>query len=381
MNKRKIFLISTAHFFVDVYSSFLEPVLPLLMTKFEIGIFAASVLSSVMAVSRDVMQPAFGYFSDKLRNPIFIILGFLMIGILIPALGIVPNYVIALIFVCLGGLGFAAFHPQGAACININSSEDRDKGMSYFIISGRLGHAVGPGLVVVLLSLGGLTRLLPAMIPAVLITILMTKYIQKKDVCPVKKASLKTGFENVKLMLAVLIFIAALRAYIILSFTTFIPMFIVEEGGNVSFGGITLFLMHLAGTFGVYFGGGILVRKIGPKKVTVLSFLLPIPFLYYYLFLSGVESIIVLCIGDFILCLSIPVIISYAQNLVSSHIGTVTSLIMGLCWGIAGFMIIPTGALAEKYGIQTVLETVAILSVLGGLASLFIKKDKKLYAQ
>lgn len=378
IKKKKIYLISSAHFFTDVYSSFLEPILPLLMAKFSIGILYASILGSVMAVSRDVTQPIFGYFSDKLKKPVFIIFGLLFIGIFMPLLGIAPTYIIALIFVLNAGLGFASFHPQGAAAVSLYSGENnRDRGMAYFIVSGRLGHSVGPGMVVILLSIWGLPGLIPAVLPAIIISFLIFKYIKIEDIAPKIKLSVRNAFKEKKLQMSLLLFIASLRAFIILSFTTFIPMFITEKGGTVNFGGVTLFLMHFAGTIGVYLGGGYLVKKIGSKSVLVISFVLSVPFLFSYVFLEGIQSVIAICIGDLILCLSIPIAISIAQRMVSSHIGTVTSLMMGFAWGVGGFFLSAAGAFAENFGLDITLKIIAVSAVLGGITSFFIKDIKE----
>ena len=377
MKKSKIFLISTAHFFTDVYSSFLEPILPLLMLKFGVGVFAASVLSSVMAISRDITQPLFGYLSDKLKRPLFIITGLLFVGVFIPLLGIANSYFTAIVFVVLGGLGFAAFHPQGAAKVSVFSDRYRDKGMAYFIVSGRLGHAVGPGLVVILISLWDLKGLLPAIIPAIIIAALMAKNIKPENFTEINKIPIRTAFLTAKRDLFILLFIATLRAFIILAFTMFIPIYVTMNGGTVKFGGTTLFFMHLAGTAGVYIGGGFLSEKIGAKMVLLISFLFSIPFLFYYILVTGIWSVIVVCIGDFILCLSIPVAISYAQSLMSSHIGTVTSLMMGFSWGIAGFFLTAAGAFAEKFGLQITLKFIALFALFGFIASIFLKENKE----
>ena len=73
--------------------------------------------------------------------------------------------------------------------------------------------------------------------------------------------------------------------------------------------------------------------------------------------------------------LSVPVVVSYAQTIMPSHIGTISSFMMGFCWGIASFMIAPVGAFAEKYGIQIVLQIIALSAVLGACGSILLKKN------
>lgn len=374
MNKKKIAILSLGHFSVDLFAGFLRPILPLLMAKFGIGIFAASLLSSISGAVADFSQPVFGYFSDKLKRPYFILAGPVLAGFFIPLLGVAPTYYTALLFAFLGGLGVAAYHPQGAATVGIHAGKRVQKGMAYYVTAGSIGFAVGPGLVVLLVSFKGLKGLTFSMIFPVILIFFIYKYLRNEEVASKKTVSLKSAFINVKGPFFILVFIVTLRAFIIMSFTTFIPMLIVQKGSSVSFGGLTLFLFHLFGSAGG-FAGGLIADRVGAKKVIITSFLMTVPFLYYYLFLDGIASLIILCIGAFLIFLSVPVVVTYAQTIMPSHIGTISSFMMGFCWGLASFMIAPIGALAEKFGIQNVLQIIALSAVLGVLGSMFLKRN------
>jgi len=378
MNKKKIALLSTAHFFSDTYHAFLRPIIPVLMAKFGASIFQGALLGSVIDIVGSFAQPFFGYFSDKLKKPVFIVAGPLLAGIFIPLTSIANTYFITLIFVIIGGIGFAAFHPQGAASVGLSSGEKKERGVAIFLTSGNFGYAVGPGLVVIMLSFGGLKGLLPSIVPAVVISLLLLKYIHRQDVEIKYKVPIRNALKKVRGNLTILLFIVTLRAVVIMSYTTFIPMLVVERGGSVNFGGITLFMMHLLGSISGL-AGGYLAEKWGSKKIILFSFFIPVPFLYYYLYLSGIESIIILCIGFFSLFLSVPVVVSYAQRILPSHIATVSSFMMGFCWGAAGILLTPLGALADIFSIQIVLKFIAVSTVTGGFISLFLKKETRKY--
>ncbi|MFC1724355.1 MFS transporter [candidate division KSB1 bacterium] len=378
MNKKNIALLSLGHFSVDLYAGFLRPILPLLMTKFGVGIFAVTLISSFAGAAADVSQPLFGYLSDKFRKPVFIIAGPLVAGLFIPLMGIAPNYYFALIFAFLGSLGVASYHPQGAAAVGISSGTKKEKGMAFYVTTGSFGFSAGPLLVVMLISIGGLSYISLSIIPPIVFSLVMFKYFKRQKVASKVKTSLKSAFLNVRGPVLILIFIVTLRAFIIMAYTTFIPILVDSRGGSLEFGGITLSLMHLIGSSGGFFGG-VFADKIGPKKIIVFSFLISTPFLYYYMFLDGLFSIVVLCIGTFIIFSSVPVVVSYAQTIMPSHIGTISSFMMGFCWGLASFLLIPFGALAEKYGIQIILQLISLTAVIGGAASLFLKNDSNEY--
>ncbi|MFC1724356.1 MFS transporter [candidate division KSB1 bacterium] len=379
MNKKKIALLSLSHFSVDTYHSFLRPILPLLMIKLGTSVFYGAVLAAVLDIVSSFSQPLFGYFSDKLKKPLFIVTGPLLSGIFISLLGIAGNYTMALIFIVIGGIGIAAFHPQGAASVGLNSGNKKERGIAVFLTMGTFGYSFGPALVVLLISFGGLSGLLPAAVPGIILTFFILKYIKSEDVEIKKRVSFKSAIKNVKGVLTIILFVVTLRAVLIMSYTTFIPMLIVERGGSENLVGIPLFFMHFFGTIGGLFGAYI-AEKTGSKMVIILSFFIPVPFLYYYLFTAGIQSVIILSTGTFILSLSIPVTISFAQKILPSHIATVSSFLMGFCWGVAGLILIPLGALAEKFGIQLILQILALITITGGIASFFIKDNRRNYA-
>jgi FSR family fosmidomycin resistance protein-like MFS transporter len=72
-----------------------------------------------------------------------------------------------------------------------------------------------------------------------------------------------------------------------------------------------------------------------------------------------------------ILLLTIPVNIVMAQELVPSQAGTVSAIMMGFAWGMAGITFIPMiGWMADRFGLETVLWGVAAAPLLGVLPAL-----------
>ena len=67
-----------------------------------------------------------------------------------------------------GGLGVAAFHPEGAKFASYASGHKRASGMSYFNSGGNVGYALGAfvtGQLVVWLGLvGGLVAMMPVFV-------------------------------------------------------------------------------------------------------------------------------------------------------------------------------------------------------------------------
>ena len=114
------------------------------------------------------------------------------------------------------------------------------------------------------------------------------------------------------------------------------------------------------------FAGGSLADRIGGKSVVVLSMTASSPFLAAFLVTDGIPSLICLFLGGMILLLTIPVNVVMAQELAPTQAGTVTSLMMGFAWGVAGITFIPLiGWIGDHTGLQTVLWGVALAPLLG----------------
>ena len=81
------------------------------------------------------------------------------------AAAVSPVYPVVVLLVFAGGLGVAAFHPEGAKFAAYASGAKRASGMSYFNIGGNLGYALGAFVTGLLVLRIGLVGALLAMIP------------------------------------------------------------------------------------------------------------------------------------------------------------------------------------------------------------------------
>ena len=124
-------------------------------------------------VSSSLVQPLFGLWSDR-RGALWLIPG----GTILSAVGVglaavTPWYPLVLVLVFAGGLGVAAFHPEGAKYAAYASGRKRASGMSYFNIGGNTGYALGAfvtGLLVAAIGLGGgLVAMIPVAVAAAIL--------------------------------------------------------------------------------------------------------------------------------------------------------------------------------------------------------------------
>ena len=371
--KNKVLLLSLGHLITDIYPGFLAPLLPLLMIKLNFSIAGAAVLNSTLILATSLLQPIFGYLSDRIIRKIFVVAGPIMSAFFLSGINIPNDYFLLLLFIILGGLGVAAFHPQAAALTNVKSGHRKDFGMGIFVFGGSVGFSLGSLLISGIVSLGGLENTHYAMIFGFIISFLLYKNFFNVEIPKIKNNNNNYSEKSASFILVLLIIIVFIRSLIILGLSTFIPIYLAEKGENVAYGGITLFLMHSSGALGGLFGGHI-SEKIGIKAITLISFIIPIPLFVLYLLTDGFISLLLITIGSFVLFSSLPVTISISQNIFPHRVSMVSSLTMGLCWGLAGLVFMGVGAIAETIGVKTTMFYLVFTTGIGFLMSLFLPR-------
>src|SRR5262249_26561065 len=135
--------LSGGHLAVDFASGSVPALIPVLASRFHLGYALSAWLLLAATISSSLVQPLFGLWSDR-RGALWLIPG----GTLLAAVGIggaavSPVYPLVVVLVFAGGLGVAAFHPEGAKLAAYASGPKRASGMSYFNIGGNTGYALG----------------------------------------------------------------------------------------------------------------------------------------------------------------------------------------------------------------------------------------------
>ena len=110
--------------------------------------------------------------------------------------------------------------------------------------------------------------------------------------------------------------------------------------------------------------------------------IISIPFLALFVGATGWVSFLGLFIGGCTLLLTNPVILGMAQELVPTQESTVSGLIMGFAWGVAGIVFVPLiGWLADHFGLQPLFWGLALLPLLGSLLALRLPRGAKARAR
>src|SRR4030043_1631897 len=180
-DKLQIGLTTGSHFTTDIYQSFYIGLIPILTYKFGLSLFMVSLLSATSIISNSLFAPAFGYLADRYGLKYFIVAGPLVTSIFLSILGVIPNYWIIILFLFLGNLGIAAFHPASAAMAGHYGGKKKGLGTALINFGGNFGVAFGSLLVILILKKIGINYTPLTMIPGIAIAFILLRYVPSKQ--------------------------------------------------------------------------------------------------------------------------------------------------------------------------------------------------------
>ena len=298
----KVYAISFGHFIHDIYTSFLSPVLPLLIDKLQLNYTMAALLTVVQRFPSLFNAPA-GLLADKISFRYVVIAAPTVSGIFMSILGIAPSYIVLLMMLLVVGISAVAFHIPTPVMIKKAVPEKIGFGMSMYMLGGELARTLGPLIVLSAISLWGFEgtyKLIPLSVVTSAILWYKLKdfsiYRKKEDKKPVSVKSILKKYQKFFLMITgFMLFISFMRA----SLSVFLPTYITDSGSSLWAGGFNLALYQLAGAIGT-FSSGIISDKIGRRNTLLIAaFSNPVLMLFFVYFQNTIVSYIFLALLGF----------------------------------------------------------------------------------
>lgn len=353
MNRGKLLLLTGIHFLNDFYSTFLPPLLPLIVAKLQISLTLAGSLAAAFAISSALMQPFFGYVADRMRRKRFVVIGPIIAMVFMSCIGVAPNFAVLTIFLVMGGLGVAAFHPQTVALAGDMAGRRKGLGVSIFISGGTTGYSLGPLAIMYFVTRVGLENSYLSVFPGLVLILMLAKVLG--SVSPpsdrvVISPGIRAAFGAKAKPMFILFLLVLFRSVTRFGMVNFLPLLFKERGLSLMAGASALTIFVFCEAMGGMMGGH-LSDKFGRKGVVLHTLLLSVPMLYLFLHTSGKISLVFLALSGMMLMSSNSVVIAAAQEMVPKSTGMSSSLVMGFGWGVAGLTMVLIGNLSDHYGV------------------------------
>ena len=361
------FWLSGAHFINDIYTGFLNPIMPFIAAKIGISMAVATVILSLSHIFSSLLQPIFGFFADSTTKRIFIFWGLLFSSIFIPLVPTSSSIFVMILCIILGSLGSSLFHPQALGLANLFAGNNRAKFIGIFIAMGTLGYSVGPLLSASVTQFFGLNK-------RPILSVLGVIWVFMMFLCVVKRTDLgidkekydfKVAFKEIlsNRKLNILNVISMLKSLISTSCFIFLPFLWKEMGHSPVFIGVALFIFIFVGGIGSLLSDKF-EKLVGTLNVFYFSMILTYPLMFFFVLTYKTNPIISLLIFftmGFVTMLAVPVTMNMAQSVLPQYKSVIGGFINGFSWGIVALLMSLNGVAAQNFGITKVLLFVSII--------------------
>lgn len=359
--------ISLAHFIHDIYSSFLAPLLPLLIEKIGLNYFLAGSLTLYGRIP-SLMNPFIGWLADRSMIRYFIILTPAITAASMSFLGMAQSYWQLLALLLIMGFSSAFFHVPGPVLIRMVSGEKRGKGMSYYALAGETARALGPLIIVSAVSWWGLEgswRVLPLGLLASIILFFRLQKLKSFDIKPNKVKGKMSAQKKKQLFwfFAIIVGYITGRGLIRALLITFLPTYYTSLGESLWTGTFILSAIEISGAIGTLLAGHF-SDKIGRKNILIIIALSMPILLFLFTQTQGLLSISILIISGLFLFGSAPVLLALVHDFKSDRPSFINSIYMLLSFVFGAGSNMVVGYLSDVFGLQTLFQYAPLLALL-----------------
>ncbi|GBE14138.1 MAG TPA: MFS transporter [Proteobacteria bacterium] len=360
-------LIATAHLVHDIYSSFLAPILPLLIAKFGLSYTMAGLLT-VAQRAPFLFNPLMGLLVDRIRTRYFLILAPAITAVSMSLLGVAPNYAVLVVLLLSMGIGAMCFHVPGPVMMKAVSGNRVGQGMGYFMLGGEAARSIGPLVILGAVSLWGLEgtwKLIPfGLVASAILFFRFRKMVVQR---PAPSRSGRSGIRHT--LKGFLPFFGILAGYTLFTslmrFTLmiFLPTYLTGRGEDLWFAGISLSILEVTGAVGTFYGGGLSDRLGRRKLLLIVSLVSPVLGLMFLL-THGWVSIAVLLVLGFSLFAGTPVVLALVQEVRSDRPAFINSIYMTMSFLSSAFTAVAIGWGGDHFGLDNTFRIAFSLSFL-----------------
>lgn len=372
-----LFLLSFGHMCTDIVQGAIPALLPYLKDRFSLSYAVTGALLLATHLTSSVVQPLFGWLTDRRPLPFMLPVGCLVSGIGIALVPFAPGFGWLVACVMFTGLGTAVYHPEGFKATACVASARRASGMSLFSVGGNLGFAIGAPAAIFLVSHAGLRGAAVLLAPAILAAALFAPAIpafreRVRAVSAARPAPAAAGADRPLFAVSLIVLIVIFRSWTQLGLATYIPfLYRAELDRNPAFVGTLLFLFLGSGTVGTLLGGP-LADRIGHRKMLFWSLALQVPLIPMFLSAKGWTAFALAAAVGATIVSTFSVTIVMAQELFPRRMATASGAIAGFAIGTGGIGVTLLGAVADRFGVAAAADAIALLPAAGAALALLL---------
>lgn len=351
-NPGRVALISLGHFVHDVFSSFLAPLLPLIIDRLGLSLTLSASLTVFQRLPAAI-SPWIGLMADRRDLRWIIALAPGLTALLMCLLGFAPGYLSLGLMLLIAGLSSAAFHVPSAVIVARESGRAKGQGLSVYQLAGELARTLGPLVAVSAASiwtLDGLWRLLPIGLGTSLLLAWRCRRMDRVPP-PAREMSFRSSWRLMRGVLLPVLAVVLIRSFLVGALATFLPLYLKQNGASLVLAGALFSLYQLSGAAGSLVMGA-LSDRWGRRRVLVLAVGISPLLLLLFLMSNGWLRVVTLLPLGFFALSTTAVMIALVQENSGAHPGTAHGMFIATGFGIRSVMVLAVGALADIMGLH-----------------------------
>lgn len=375
----RVSLVAFSHFIHDVYTSFLSPLLPLIIDKLSLSLSQAGLLSTVMQVPA-LANPIIGLFADnKGLARWLVILAPTLTAIPMSLILVAPSYTILLALLFASGVSVALYHVPSPVLVAKYSGNRKGRGMSLYMTGGEAARTVGPMFAVAAVSFLGQAHFYTIMGGAVFTSVLLFFTLEKEEQkTKIKKSgSLKSTFQEIAHVFVPITGILSARSFMHASMGVFLTVYVEKATGNLWYGGAALALYEAFGVLGVL-SAGTLSDWLGRQRVLLWVLMVAPLAILGFVMTTGIFQILCLVITGFTVLSTTPVMLAIIQENAGQNPAAANGLFMMASFAVRSFAVFLCGVIGDLAGLENMF---LVSACLGFFAIFFLLKLKDKAAQ
>lgn len=377
--------IALGHLMIDIMNSQRLVILPFISVLMGLSNSTLGIIGSVYVISAALMQPVFGWLSDRFgpkwlaAGGVLWMAGFLSLALILPGWA-------GITFLVVASIGSGMFHPAGAAqATSIGQTSRAGKETvtaSYFFVFGQLGYFIGPLLGGFLLNHWQLPGILVVTIVAVPLGIFIAVNLNGSRLGSTarveKPAQPVPGSRAGWVGIVGLVLITASQSWAQQNISNFLPKYLSDLGQPATYYGLMASVYMLGSALGNV-TAGYLGQRMQKRWIVLVSLgLAAAPIALFAPFIQSGWLIPLVALAGFFLGAAYTIVVVLGQKIIPGGMGLASGLILGFVFSSGALGVAFTGGLADAWGFDRVFLMTAIIAAAGGLASLLVEREEGL---
>jgi FSR family fosmidomycin resistance protein-like MFS transporter len=361
-----VLAVGGAHFFHDVFTALLPPLLPLIIEKLGLSLLLAGslvVLSQIVSL----FNPLLGSLVDRHRlHRLLVITAPGVTGTLMCFVGVAPSYAVLVVLLLTVGCSMAALHVAGPVLVREFSGASIGRGLSYFMVGGELARTVGPLVAIQLvafLGLEGMWKIAPAAAASSLVLWWRLAGMPRTRP-PGRPSPLPDVWRRMRRVILAVAGVLMARAFLVGGLTTFLPTYLYGDGSTFWFANLSLAVLELSGAAGAL-ASGTLSDRWGRRRVLLVILVLSPLLMLAFLSVGGAMRLLLLVPLGVVTFSTTPVLMAVMIENSGADPAAANGTFMMMSFAVRALIILAVGALGDALGLHQSYMLCAGLAAVG----------------